>query len=131
MPRAKNQATGGIATDATGAIQRVVRTSAGAASGAAQPSGPTSVFDAARRAKPPRAKTLDPSTVVIRSGVPIPERNGGPSSPYTAVLERMQAGDCVELNDRQAAGLKSRAKAMGIKLVVRKLDNGLQGCWRQ
>ncbi len=97
-------------------------------------SAPASVFAAGQAARPAKRtyRREDLSAVEIRSGVPVPPARTGPhTSTFAQLLERMQPGDMVELNPRQAQSMKSRARSLGIEVTLRKLENGQVGVWRQ
>lgn len=99
---------------------------------------PASVFAMGQRAqaetRQPRAKPvrLDPLTVPVLKGVPIPATNGGPGSTprYLQLAQRMQPGDCVELTKSTAKTLASLARKAGMKMAVRRLPDGKYGVWR-
>ena len=113
-----------------------------ASTGAAKPAGvPASVFEAgslakaAQAAKPARAARaadpLDPLAVAIKPGVPLPvaARGGVAVDRYGQLLDRMKPGDMVELPERQAKSLKSRATKGGHKAAIRRLGPALFGVW--
>jgi hypothetical protein len=105
-----------------------------AETGVQKPAGvASSVFDAGRMAKPPKRALnppIDPDTVEIRKGVPMPGARGAwPTDRYGAILGRMQPGDMVELESKQAANMRMRAKKLGIEVAVRALGDGRAGVW--
>lgn len=80
---------------------------------------------------PRAASTLDPSKLVIKSGVPVPSKRApGVKSAYAVLWQRMQTGDSVELPDRQAHGLASYVKGIKGIAVVRRVSEGVKGVWR-
>lgn len=108
--------------------QRIVKA---AESPRAQTSAPASVFALGQSSKPKRtAVVLDPAAVVIRSGVPVPPVVTNGSGVYTALWQRMKAGDMVELPDRTAHGLVAHVKKHRGKVSVRRLTAGTKGVWR-
>lgn len=111
--------------------RRVAATSIDKPSGAS-----SSVFDMARAAKPPRKTRtllppLDVGSIKIRSGIPIPNPTRAPgTSPYRQLLDKLKPGDSVELDESYAKSLVSAAKKAGIKLAVRRVENGGGDRWR-
>lgn len=92
-----------------------------------------SVFDTgASPAKPKRTYTpLDATNVEIRKNVPLPPvATRAPGGGAKALLDRMGAGDMVELPTRQARGVMSTAKKLGVKCAIRKLSDDTSGIWR-
>jgi hypothetical protein len=98
------------------------------------PGAASSVFDAARQAKPKRVTLppIDLATVEIKTGVPITtlRRGAGAVSPYTQLLERMKPGDCVTLPTIRANALVARAKKLDIKVAKRIHDAKSHTVWR-
>lgn len=102
-----------------------------AQAGAKKPAGAaSSVFDMASR--PRRVMNqLDPGSVVIRTGVPIPAPTMDRKfSPYELILKKMKSGDCVELSDQQAQSMRVRAKVLKIEITARKTGLGKTTVWR-
>lgn len=105
------------------------------AAGLAPPltTAPSSVFGAAGKTRKPPARVdpIDPGTIAIRKGVPLPRhpRSSGGGT-YGVLMSRMAAGDMVELPNTQAKSLYSWATANGIKASTRRLTEGTSGVWR-
>lgn len=102
---------------------------AGKAAPKVQTTAANSVFAAGTPAVKPKrtrgaADALDPTAIQIESGVPIPpNRRGADSSPYQALLDKMQPGDCVRLTRRQVFSLASFARDRKVKMSLRKLGD--------
>ena len=95
-----------------------------------------SVFDVARKAARKMripVPAIDIDALQVRSGIPLPPSTTGRGtgfSVYAAVLEKMKAGDSVELLPVQARSLVSYAKKQGVKVAVRRLSETATGVWR-
>lgn len=141
MPRAANahkRSGPAIDPDAarpdTGAAaqQRVIRTSAAGTSRPATQAA-NSVFALARKPAPAkRGPSIDPLTVPIKHGVPVPPPaiGTGRASRYAELWARMAKGDCVELPDRQAHGLTAYAKKSKQSFASRRTGAGMKTVWR-
>lgn len=109
---------------------------AGASAPPVKTSAANSVFAVGTPAVTPKrtrgsADAIDPATIQIESGVPIPpNRRGADSSTYQALLEKMKPGDCVRLTRRQAFSLASFARDRKVKMALRKLGDERYGVWR-
>jgi hypothetical protein len=95
-------------------------------------SAPRSIFDAVKPESRPKVEraSIDLSSVVIRTDVPLPPIRPGVAAIYPQLWERIPAGGMVELPDRQAHGLMAHVKKTGAKAAVRKLREGVKGVWR-
>lgn len=104
-----------------------------------------SVFDIARagaQAAQAHARVaipaVDLATVVIRKGVPKPERQRGIVTQYNTLVAKMEPGDSVELPLKQARGFYSAAKKFAATAETeprpafsfRKLSPTHGGVWR-
>lgn len=92
-----------------------------------------SVFAVARPATPIPAtrERVNPDTVQIISGVPLPPNvRASTANSYGALLRKMQPGDHVALTERCAKSMASHARGLGIKVALRKLETGRFGVWR-
>ncbi len=101
------------------------------------PGAMNSVFDtaaAAKTGKPPRDRTtagIDPQTLQIERGVPLPQSRTGTTSPWPAVYARMAKGDMVRLSRRQGTSFMSWGKKhKPSSLVKRMLAPDSAGVWR-
>ena len=96
----------------------------------AAPAATLPVASAARTAR--RYQRLDPFTVPIRSGVPIPSVDVGRAvtAPYAVLWDRLKTGDSVVLPDKQAASLCSYLKKNRHAHTVRRADVGVKAVWR-
>ena len=96
-----------------------------------QTTAPTSVFTAGQAAKSKRAyEPFDPDTVEIEEGVPLPPAATARAHGSLALLNRMKPGSRVKVPHRKALTLASAAKKAGIKVALRRLDDGLTGVWK-
>lgn len=93
----------------------------------------TSIFDAGKKAKPVRGKGIPlPTAVEIKKSVPVPPalRDKIRRDFFGELIQKMGDGDMVELEQCHSRSLRSRAKALGIEVTIRVLDNGKHGVWR-
>lgn len=90
-----------------------------------------SVFALAKASKPKRERIpFDQSAVVVKTGVPLPEKKFAGSS-YAALWQRMTPGSMVELPARTAASLIAYVKKQAAgRVAVRNLGQGVSGVWR-
>ena len=114
------------------AQQRVIRSSA---AGTTRPAtqAASSVFALARKPEPAkRGPAIDPLTVPIKHGVPVPPSaiGTGRASRYAELWARMGKGDCVELPERQAHGLAAYAKKNKHSFASRRIGVGVKAVWR-
>lgn len=65
----------------------------------------------------------------IEKNIPIPKKTTGSKGIYPALLNQMEIGDSVILNNSQYAGFNLAAKKMGIKITSR-ADNGKRRVWK-
>ena len=93
---------------------------------------PAGAMNSAFDTKPKRTYVLiDASKIEIRKNVPIPEvASRSPNGGARALLDRMGSGDMVELPTRQARGVVSLAKKLGVKVALRRLSDETSGVWR-
>lgn len=119
------------------AAKQVVRVIGAAGMPPPPTSAHRSVFDAGLAAKPKRPHVRPPSAaeiaqVIVRSGVPVPPARGGRTpSVYAELAQRMKPGDMVELPERAARGFVAFLKKGGTRYLVRQLQPGVLGVWRQ
>lgn len=83
------------------------------------------------QAKKPRAAAIefDPLAIELKQR-PLPPAITGAGSRYQALLERMKAGDSIDVAPSIAKGLVSAAKKAKVKLATRVLSETVTGVWR-
>lgn len=83
------------------------------------------------QAKKPRAAPIefDPLAIELKQR-PLPPAITGAGSRYQALLERMKAGDSIDVAPAVAKGLVSAAKKTKVKLATRVLSDTVTGVWR-
>lgn len=119
------------ASQAAGDERRVIHTPAGAAPFKAPPGAVNSVFGMAPPAEKRPRLALDPTTIKVHKGLPLPPSLGGSrTSKYATVWTTLAKGDCAELPDRQAAGFVSWAKKQKHTVAIRRLSPTTKGVWR-
>ena len=94
----------------------------------------TSAAPAPRTGKRARTPLPELDKLQIRHDVPVPPPGRGDlgkKSVYAEIWERMKPGSSVVLPDRQALALMAYVKKHKQQAVVRKLDPGTRGVWRQ
>lgn len=96
------------------------------------PAGPNSVFAVGQGGKPARrvAPALDPDSVLIQDGIPVPARSGAGGNRSQALLERMKPGQCVDLCKSHAHTLKTTATKLGMTSALRRIGDDLYRVWR-
>jgi hypothetical protein len=134
MPRLKAAAPQTDDDDDDGGQPRRVHHPAGSWPARTSPVGSSSVFAAGAAALPvksPRSSParIDPTSVVIRKGMPLPPIVTNAASGYVELLQKMVVGDCVEITAEQSRTAVARAKTIGIKVAVRR-QGALFGLWR-
>lgn len=101
--------------------------------GVQKPAGAaSSVFDAAKQAKPPRKRMqmLDLGAVQIQHDVPLQmHKRDQLSQAYNELLDKMKPGDSVLLTRTLAAGLRTVGAKRGRKMVTRGEACGGQRVW--
>ncbi len=113
--------------------QRIIRSTAKPGAGL-PPGAANSVFNVAT--PPPKKKTartvvrIDPASVKIYSGVPLPAVTTGQASPWPAVYKNMKKGDMVKLTHREAVAFLSWAKKHKAVMTRRALPDEVVGVWR-
>lgn len=87
--------------------------------------------DAPPQTKKPRAAPIefDPLAIELKQR-PLPPAITGAGSRYQALLERMKAGDSIDVAPAIAKGLVSAAKKAKVKLATRVLSDTVTGVWR-
>lgn len=120
-------------------VRRVIpATSAGGVSLVDRPawSPPKETAMTAPTPTPPQAKKaraapveFDPLAIELKQR-PLPPAITGAGSRYQALLERMKAGDSIDVAPSIAKGLVSAAKKAKVKLATRVLSETTTGVWR-